>query len=380
MHIKKVFARSIKDSRKEETIEVTIHGQTASAPSGKSTGKYETPIYHTSLSWNIKSLNSLSIPFHINSFNDLSKLEHYIQKTFKLPSAKHFGANALLALELTTLKALAKEQKKPIWQFLNPKAKKIPMPIGNAIGGGLHSHSSNHPTFQEFLLIPKQKTFKEQYKTLITIHTNLKNKLKATKMNDEGAWETKKNEEEILDLLSRYKDQVNLGVDVAASSFYKKDQYSYGQKTLDTQNQITFINALIEKYNLLYVEDPLQEEDFKGFSHITKKHLVVGDDLTATQPERLQRAIQEKAINAMIIKPNQNGSLIETKHIVDLCKKHRITTILSHRSGETTDNWLADLAVAFNTDYIKCGIATKWRTAKLDRLAEIETQLRKNTL
>jgi enolase len=133
---------------------------------------------------------------------------------------------------------------------------------------------------------------------------------------------------------------------------------------------------LIDKYNLLYVEDPLQEEDFRGFGLIKKKHLIVGDDLTATQIKRLENAIKNKSINALIVKPNQNGSLIELKKIFDICKANGIKTIMSHRSGETMDNALADYAFAFGADYIKTGIATKWREAKLNRMIEIENSFK----
>jgi enolase len=128
---------------------------------------------------------------------------------------------------------------------------------------------------------------------------------------------------------------------------------------------------------LFYVEDPLDEEDFEGFSEINKEKLIVGDDLTATNLNRLQRAIIHRSINAMIIKPNQNGSLLELKKIFDVCRKSKIKTILSHRSGETMDDALADYAFGFQADYIKCGISTKWREVKLKRLAEIEKEVGK---
>ena len=142
------------------------------------------------------------------------------------------------------------------------------------------------------------------------------------------------------------------------------------------ESQIIYMNNLVEDYDLYYIEDPLQEEDFTGFSQIKKKHLVVGDDLTATQIPRLKEAIKHNSINAMIIKPNQNGSLLELKKIFDLCKANNIKTIISHRSGETMDASIADYAFAFEADFIKCGISTAWREAKLKRMIEIENSLR----
>ncbi|MBU0760661.1 MAG: hypothetical protein KJ600_06745 [Nanoarchaeota archaeon] len=377
MLLKRVNARKILDSRKEPTIEVSINGIKASSPSGKSTGKYETPRYRKNLSQSVKDINSLNFSkAAVNKFSDLSIIEEIIKKRFKLKDAKQFGANALFALESAILKALAKEKSLELFQVLTKKPKKIPIPVGNAVGGGLHSHNKDKPTFQEFLLIPKENSIKLNVKTISQIHTKLKNKLKAKNKNDEGAWQTSLNNEQILEILSKQKN-IRIGLDVAASSFFKNGDYIYKNKTLNKQAQIHYINSLIKDYNILYCEDPLDEEDFEGFSKIKRSptHLIVGDDLTATQISRLKKAIKTKAINAMIIKPNQNGSLIELAEIFKLCKKHNIKTILSHRSGETMDNALADLAVGFGADFIKTGISTKWREVKLKRLVEIEGEM-----
>jgi len=378
MYIKEIKARKIKDSRGEPTIEVTVNNQKASSPSGKSKGKYETPSFHINLNWNIEAINNLSIPFEIISFQDLRKLEFFITKKFKLRSAKQFGANALFALESAIFKALAKEQKKQLWQIINPKARTMPIPVGNAIGGGLHSEKQkNHPEFQEFLLIPNKSSIKDNVKIMNFIYDKLKRIIKTSSKNDEGAWRTSLSNEEILEILSKFKE-INIGLDVAASSFYKNQEYIYKNKLLDRNSQIEYINSIIKDYNLLYVEDPLQEEDFNGFSKIRKSppHLIVGDDLTATQISRLKKAISSHSINAMIIKPNQNGSLLELQEIFNICKKHNIKTIISHRSGETLDSALADYAFAFQADFIKTGISTKWRECKLKRLIEIENSLK----
>ncbi len=378
MLIKSLSAKKIKDSRNEYTIEVSANSQKASSPSGKSTGKYETPSYNISLDWNVQAIDSLKIPFEISSFSDLKKLESYIKYKFKFHDVKQFGANSLFALESAILKALAKSQNKQLWQVINPQAKNIPVPVGNAIGGGLHSHNKDPPEFQEFLLIPRGKNIKENIKILNQTYKKLKFPLRSNSKNDEGAWQTSFSNEEVLEILSKLKN-IRIGIDVASSSFYKHEDYYYKNKVLDREAQIYYMNSLIKKNNLLYLEDPLQEEDFKGFSKIIKKNLVVGDDLTATHISRLKNAIKTKAINAMIIKPNQNGSLVELKEIFDICKKNNIKTILSHRSGETLDDSLADYAVGFQADFIKCGISTKWREVKLKRLIQISNSLNKRT-
>src|SRR3989344_2567303 len=196
---------------------------------------------------------------------------------------------------------------------------------------------------------------------------------KSKEKSDEGAWQTPLNDEQIFQFLSAFK-KVSFGTDVAASSFYKDSLYCYKNKTLDKIFQIFYINSLIKKFNLFYIEDPLEENDFEGFPSIIRSphNLVVGDDLTATQISRLKKAIKLKSINAIIIKPNQNGSLLELQEIFKICKKNKIKTILSHRSGETMDDALADLSFGYQADFIKAGVATKWREVKLERLVEIE--------
>lgn len=379
MQIRDVNAKKIKNSRNTDTIEVSINGCKASAPEGKSTGKYETPPYYQSLDWNIKAIKSLKIHLNINSFADLKKLEDTIKYLYNFQNAKQFGANALFALESAVLKALAKSQKKQLWQIINEKAKNMPFPVGNVIGGGLHSeHFKSHPIFQEFLLIPNCKTIQENVKLMNEYYEKIKKILESKQKNDEGAWQTDKSEEEVLEILSTFNSQCRIGIDIAASSFFKEGFYFYNEIKLRKKEQIAYVNLLAEKYNLFYIEDPLEQEDFLSFSKVKKKSLVVGDDLTATNIQRLKKAIKNRSINAIIIKPNQNGSLLELKEIFNICRKNKIKTILSHRSGETLDTSLADYAFGFQADFIKCGIATNWREAKLKRLIEIEKSLKNN--
>ena len=374
MIIKEVGARAVKDSRGENTIEVSVNSIKASSPSGKSTGIYETKPYRKSLKWNVNFFNKTKEfdNLEINSFGDLKKVEKLLKKKLKLKNVKEFGANALFAFESAVLKALAKDKGIELWQVINSKAKKFPTPVGNAVGGGLHSSNKNKPEFQEFLLIPKEKSFSKNVKVMNRIYSKLKTKLK----NDEGAWQTSLSNEEVFETLSKFKN-IRFGTDVAASGFYKKGKYCYKENKFDKKGQINYVNDLIKKYNLFYVEDALEEEDFSGFSKVKSKNLVVGDDLTATQINRLKKAIRKKSVNAMIIKPNQNGSLLEVKKVFEICKRNKIRTIMSHRSGETLDNALADYSFGFGADYIKCGISTKWREAKLKRMVEIERKLRR---
>ncbi len=376
MIIKEVRAEKIPDSRGEPTIKVTVDGCAASAPSGKSKGKYETKPYATALDISIEEINSLKFDFEIKKFDDLKKVENHLCKKYRYRNARQFGANALFALESAILKALAKSKGKQLWQIINPKAKNFPIPVGNAIGGGLHTKLKTKPVFQEFLIIPKEKTFKENVNVMRIVYEQIGKVLRVEDKNDEGAWQAAINNKDALDVLTKFRKRINIGLDVAASSFFKNDIYNYSSKSIGRDGQINYMHNLIDKYDVLYLEDPMQEEDFLGFARLKKKHLIVGDDLTATQLTRLKEAIKHKSINAMIVKPNQNGSLLEVKKVIELCKANNIKTILSHRSGETMDASLADYAFGFQTDYIKTGISTAFREAKLKRMIEIEDSIR----
>lgn len=386
MIIKGVDAKEIKDSRGDPTIEVTIETDvgkfSSSAPNGKSKGKYESKPYKKSIEEDIKSLKKLSDYFsteYLEKFDDLRRIEDIVKG--------HIGANTLFALESAALKAIAKEQKKEIWQIINPKAKKIPRLVGNCIGGGLHSEliDDKRPDFQEFLLIPKPNSTVESFKLNTEAKKLTENILKKkdskfkSKKNDENAWMTSLNEKEVLSILMETK--IPLGLDIASSGFYKRKKYHYKNPPLDRTEgeQLMYISNLIRNFNLLYVEDAFDEENFESFSKLLKIHpdtLIVGDDLTVTNYGRLKKAIEMKAINALIMKPNQNGSLIDVKRVALLAKEHNIKMIFSHRSGETMENILADLAFGFEADFIKCGITGDVREAKIKRLIEIEKSLK----
>ena len=384
MIVKGVKARAIKDSRGKETIEVSVNGQKASSPSGKSTGTYETKSYYKSFDWNINFLNNWKERVEINKFQDLKKIEKIISKKLGNKNVKEFGANALFAFESAILKSLASSKNLELWQTINPKARNVPFPVGNAVGGGLHSSSfKGHPDFQEFLIIPKSNSFSKNVEIMHFIYEEIGKVIKSKKKNDEGAWQASKDNGQVLNIINqirkkaenKFGDKIEIGLDVAASSFYKNNKYNYKEIKRNTKEQINHIEMLVLNQDVFYIEDPFNEEDFKSFSIVNKNlknRLIVGDDLTVTHIDRLKKAIRNKSINGIIIKPNQNGSLIELKEIFNICKKHGIKTIMSHRSGETLDEALADYAFGFGADYIKCGISTPWREVKLIRMLEIE--------
>jgi len=390
MKIKEVKAKSIFDSRKEPTIEISVLTQigrfVSSAPEGKSTGRFEAKPFAKSLNKDTYFLNNLKIQkLKVEEFKDLIEVEGLTKGCI--------GANSLFSLESSILKALAAEQEKELWEFLSKGVpKKIPFPVGNTIGGGMHTKEfQNKKTdFQEFLTIPKAKTFKESVFLMQKIHEEtgkiLGKKNAKGPLNDENAWSTSLNNEECLETISEAKNKISdetnnkveLGIDVAASEFFRGAYFFKNKKQkLSSSQQINYIAELIKRFNLGYIEDPLQQEDFAGFSLLKKRvnAKIVGDDLTVTNLTRLKKAIQNKSINAIIIKPNQNGSLLKVKEICDFCRENEISLVFSHRSGETLDNTIADLAMAWKADFIKTGIFGKEREAKLNRVIKIEQEL-----
>jgi len=378
--IKKISAKIILDSRKEKTIEVSIKTNagnfSASSPTGKSTGKFAKKIYIKSIEQDIKKLQEMSEYFseeNFEIFSDLKKIEEICEK--------QVGANTIFALESAVLKSIAREQKKQVWELINPKAKKIPVLIQNIIGGGKHSDISEKnkgPDFQEFLIISKNyEKNKKAYEEAKIILKKLDEKFKSEK-NDENAWKTSLNEKLVLDVLTEIKQKfgVEIGIDIAASSFYKRKKYHYLNPKLDrdSEEQSGYIFNLVKNLNLFYIEDCFHEEDFENFAKLRKKFpekLIVGDDLTVTNLKRFEKAIEKKSISGIIVKPNQVGSLIEVAKVCDLAKKNKIKIIFSHRSGETEENILADLAFGFEGDFLKIGIIGKERESKIKRLREV---------
>ena len=412
MFIKGVRPKIIKNSRGERTIEIEVSTDRgrfkASAPSGKSKGKHEVEYYSSKgIEWSLRMIKAFSKRlvnknFLIRNLDGLKEFETEIKK-FEAKYGR-FGGNCVFALETAFLKAAAYEKKKQLWKFIfdsifdeTKKKVHMPMPVGNCIGGGLHSRGldqSEKPDFQEFLLIPnpnKEKTFLKAITKNIHAYEKARRLLKKkhgfgrTRVNDEHALMSKLDNKETLIILKQVAKEYGLriGLDIAASSFFEEGYYKYKNKEIirDRLEQIEYIQRIVEKYGLYYVEDPMNEEDFAGFAYLTRKlgkqgkTLIVGDDLTTTNKRRVDRAIKAKSMNAIIIKPNQIGSLIEVKRVVGVCKNQGIKIIFSHRSGETMDDALADFAVGFQADFIKSGILGRERLIKLRRVVEIEKSL-----
>ncbi len=386
--VKEVSAKVILDSRKEKTIETSIKTNvgsfSASSPQGKSTGKNAVKTYKKDPDKDVKKLNDFKEYFAgdiIENFGDLKRIEDILEG--------HVGANGMFALESAVLKALAKEQKKEVWELImdsNVKKPKFPRLVGNCVGGGKHSEEINgkKPDFQEFEIIPNKRTVSDNYESNKKSKENTEMFLKKkdehfrSGKNDENAWMTSLNDKEVLDVLSNLR--VPLGLDVAASGFCKRKKYNYQNPMLkrDVDEQFGYLSNLIKNFNLFYIEDPFDEDDFESHAKLLKKFpnsLIVGDDLIVTSSKRLQKAIDMKAVNAIIVKPNQCGSLLEVKRVVDLAKANNIKLVFSHRSGETKETILADLAFGFQADFFKCGTEGDIRVKKIERLIKIQKSL-----
>ena len=385
MKISSVSGRAILDSRKEKTILVSIKTNvgsfSASAPTGKSTGKHEAKTYKKSLEGDIKKLKDFSDYFSEEEFTCFDCLEK-VEETLD----RQIGGNTMIAFEYAVLKAIANEKGKEVWEIVrsshDPLTKvrrpKPPFLLGNVIGGGKHSSSERKPDFQEFLLV--SKSWEKLKRAKVDAGELLKkfdDKFKSKK-NDENAWMTSLNEKIVLDVMYRLKNKykIQIGLDIAASSYYKRKKYHSLNPKLDRdgEEQLGYVSNLVKNYEILYVEDGFGEDEFEDFAKLLKKfpnRLIVGDDLTTTNLKRLEKAIEKKSISGIIVKPNQIGSLIEVKKVCELARENKIKIVFSHRSGETEENILADLAFGFGADYFKCGIDGKEREAKLSRLGEI---------
>ena len=389
MIIRSFSARKVFNSRNEPTIQLTINTSngkySSAAPSGASTGIHEVfPYSKKGIDRSIDLLNELKDfnNFEISSFEDFHDIEEVFNKYDSTEKLEKIGGNSIIAFEFALLKAISKGN---VWEFLNPNAKNIPVPLGNCMGGGSHFKGEGLD-IQEFLLMPKGDSFKERAEINRELHALVGKKLNCNEKNDEGGWAPKisnlKAFEVLKEVIEESGKKATFGIDMAASQFFKDDKYIYNSfsesektKEFSEDEQIDFLKYLVDRFKLSYIEDPLYEESFCAYGRLKplfKKTLICGDDLICTNLNRLKRS----NVNCIIIKPNQVGSIIKTKEIVDYAIKKDIKTVISHRSGETMDATISHLAVAWNIPYIKCGIFGKEREAKINELIKIEKYIK----
>lgn len=375
--IKDLKISQVYNAVKEKTIKISMKTEkgifSASAPCGTSKGDYEA--------------KTLSNQIIIRNFPDtkkkfIGKKEKDVDKIINNLGIEKIGANLSLVLSIAAIRALSRNN---AYAYFNKKAHIFPYPLGNVIGGGAHH---GYTSEQEFLVLPiKAKTMKEAINTNLSIWKDVGKIIKSKRIllgnNFEGAWMCKLNDIETLDLVNKVAEDygAKVGIDFASYDTYKKGKYYYKNpsRVLYPEEQFDFIFDLIKTYDLAYVEDPFHEHDFKHFSELTKRTdcLITGDDIFATQPYRLELGIEKKAGNAIIIKPDQVGLISKVLETVRIAKKANYKIVVSHRSRDTTDTFISDLAVGLESPIIKCGIHGKERTSKLDRLMKIWNKVSK---
>ena len=409
MLIKDIKAREILDSRGNPTIEVDLlldNGimGTASIPSGASTGSREALELRDNDDARYLGKGVLKAVDNVNKIIKPALLGHKLNQTEidKLlinldgtDNKSKLGANAILAVSLAALKAASKAQNKELFEYVTSGKVSMPIPLINIINGG--AHADNTLAIQEFMIIPVIKTIKERVRAASEIFHHLKNILKSknlsTAVGDEGGFAPNLSTSiEAFDLIieaiksAGYKpgENVFIGIDAAASEFYNKEKgtYSLDNKELNKDELLNYYVDIVKKYPILSIEDPFEENDFESFSKLTEilgdKLMLVGDDYFVTNEVYLQKGIDMHAGNAILLKANQIGTVSEMIKTIILAKKNNYRTIISHRSGETEDTFIADLAVGLNLDFIKTGSMSRTeRIAKYNRLMRIEEKIMK---
>ncbi len=414
--IKKIFARQILDSRGNPTVEVDVHTEAgfmgrAAVPSGASTGIHEAvelrdgdkKIYQGKGVLKAVANVNTTIAAKLSGFDvsDQAGLDAVIIAVDGTPNKSKLGANGMLAVSLAAAKAASKEAGLPLFRYIGgTNAVTLPIPMMNILNGG--AHADNKIDFQEFMVMPVgASSFSEGLRWGVDIFHTLKSVLKkkgfSTNVGDEGGFapNIQSNEEAIETVLEAisaagYKTgtQISIAMDAANSELWdaKKKKYVFHKssgKELSSDELVKFWASWVKKYPIISIEDGMAEDDWAGWNNLTKvlgsKVQLVGDDLFVTNVERLQKGIDSHTANALLVKVNQIGTLTETINAVTLAQHNGYNTIMSHRSGETEDTTIADLAVALNCGQIKTGSASRTdRIAKYNQLIRIEEKLGKN--
>ncbi len=396
--IEDIAIRKILDSRGNATVEVevyTLNGYgRAAAPAGKSTGKHEVRAFPVGgVDAGIKYFKERMenfIGMDATQQKDIDALLHEIDGT---PNFSMLGGNIAVAFSLAVAKAAASSLGLPLYQYLGGAyASNIPKPVGNVLGGGKHAVGGT--TIQEMLSVSLSDSAKDNVFANAEVHKLLGKKLQQKFPNmsigvgDERAWIAPMDDVEAIELVveainevkSEFGIDIKPALDFAASSFYKNGKYVYRDRELTTDEQIDFVEELVKEFGIYIVEDPLHEDDFDGFAELTRRigHIayVVGDDLFVTNVDRIKMGIRKGAANAVLIKPNQIGTLTDTYNAIKTAKESGYATVISHRSGETCDASIAHIGVAFGCEFIKTGTIGGERIAKLNELIRIEEEIK----
>jgi enolase len=404
--IDSIKARQILDSRGNPTIEVEVKTKNAegraSAPSGASRGSREAvelrdggeEFHGKGVKKAIENVNTILAPAIVGM--DVYEQEEIDGKIIKIdgtPDKRIIGGNACIATSIACCKCAANSKKIPVHLYLNKEANVLPVPFMNIINGG--KHAGNELAIQEYMIAPiMAKSFSQAIRMGCEVYYSLKEIIlkkygrNAINVGDEGGFapplkETRDALELIMDAIEEngYENEVMLAIDCAASSFYKGNLYYIeGEKSQD--ELIDFYEEIVEEYPIVSIEDAFSEDDWDGFSKLTKKLgkkiQIVGDDIFVTNAKRLKEGIKKKACNALLLKPNQCGTLSETLKVVKICNENNYSIMVSHRSGDTCDSFISELAVAINCGQIKAGAPCRAeRTEKYNQLIRIEEEIEK---
>jgi len=404
-----ITGREILDSRGTPTVEVDVlladgsHGR-AAVPSGASTGEHEAVELRDCNTDRYMGKGVLKAIQNVNGVLrdsvkgknalDQISIDKNLIEADGTPNKSLLGANAILGASMAACRAAANYEKKPLWEYLNPGSSLMPAPMMNILNGG--SHADNNVDIQEFMVYPLgTNSFSDGLRIGTEIFHHLKGVLKLRELNtsvgDEGGFapNLRSNEEAIEVILEAIdKSGYNVGqdvffaIDAAASEFYKEGLYHLSSEnlTLSAEEMVEFWQTLVKKYPIVSIEDGLDENDWDGWGYLNKtlgsNIQIVGDDLTVTNLNHLQRAVDERSMNAILIKLNQIGTVTETIQAVEMARKNNFGAIISHRSGETEDSFIADLSVAMGMGQIKTGSASRTdRLCKYNQLLRIEEQL-----
>jgi enolase len=398
--IRAVRAWKILDSRGSPTIEVEIVTESGSAavaaPSGKSVGKFEAAAFPDGgVDQAILQINNSITPRLIGQdAANQAGIDQFLHQIDGTPNFSRIGGNTAYAVSIACAFAAARAKElRPYEYLLSVNTPALPLPLGNVVGGGLHA-ASGALDIQEILVLPTgAKTPQEAGFANAKVHQRILAKagreFHVMGKGDEGAWivdvASKKAFEVVSEAAMEVSDEsalkIRVGTDLAASALWdpKKQRYVYKSAGVarSPEKQLNFVTSLIDEYDLVYVEDPFHEEDFENFAKLrasAKKTLICGDDLVVTNLDRLKKAIDSKAISALIVKPNQVGTLTETKAVTETARKAGILPVASHRSGETTGTEIVHIALAFGSPILKCGVVGGERIAMMNQMIRIWQQ------
>lgn len=394
-----IKGRLIFNSRGSKTIEVDIISDDkffgrASAPSGASVGKHEARSFkENSPEKSLEELNKNLSKFIGIESQDPRAVYDILKNIDNSENYSKIGGSVAYAISLASVESASKALHEPLFRVLKPVGDyKFPYPLGNILGGGSHAGPGT-PDIQEYLICPiGAANIVEAIESNIEVHKQLKTILEKLDNNftygkgDEGAWAPNLNNDQALEVVEKavsdsgYNSgkEVAIGIDFASSSFWneKNKSYDYVRQGLvrSPNEQIDFVNDLIDKYHLIYVEDPVHEEDFEGMSIINKDNpqcLITGDDMLVTNKNRVQESMKYKSCSGAILKVNQAGSLYDALEFANECNKNDIKIITSHRSGESIDSHIAEIAVATSSKLLKTGVIGGERVAKLNQLVRL---------